>query len=91
MTRYLVPLLSLAVPTMLGATVKPLWDNRHTLAAHSGPVGFTQLAIGSVVSFVVALVVIRLFLGFIGKHSFMPFAIYRIVIGTFALLWLLKL
>jgi len=80
----------LAVPTMLGATVKQLWDNRQVLAAHSGPVGFTQIAIGSVVSFVVALVVIRLFLGFISKHSFIPFAIYRIVVGTAALVWLLK-
>jgi undecaprenyl-diphosphatase len=81
----------LAVPTMLGATVKQLWDNRQALAAHSGPVGFTQLAIGSVVSFVVALVVIRLFLGYISKHGFIPFAIYRIVVGTAALVWLLKL
>jgi undecaprenyl-diphosphatase len=81
----------LAVPTMLGATVKQLWDNRHTLAAHSGPVGLTQIAIGSVVSFVVALIVIRLFLGYISKHGFIPFAIYRIVVGTAALLWLLKI
>ena len=81
----------LAVPTMIGATVKQLWDNRHALAAHSGPVGFVQIAIGSVVSFVVALVVIRLFLGYISKHGFIPFAIYRIVIGTAALIWLLKI
>jgi undecaprenyl-diphosphatase len=81
----------LAVPTMIGATAKQLWDNRHALAAHNGPVGLTQIAIGSVVSFVVALIVIRLFLGYISKHGFIPFAIYRIVVGTAALLWLLKI
>ena len=81
----------LAVPTMLGATVKQLWDNRHALSAHSGPVGLTQIAIGSVVSFVVALVVIRLFIGYISKHGFIPFAVYRIIIGAAALVWLMKI
>jgi undecaprenyl-diphosphatase len=80
----------LAVPTMFGATAKQLFDNRHALAAHAGPVGMTQIAIGSVVSFVVSLVVIRLFIGYVSRHGFIPFAIYRIAIGSFALFWLLK-
>ncbi len=80
----------LAVPTMFGATAKQLWDNRHVLAAHTGPVGLTQIAIGSVVSFVVALVVIRLFIGYISRHGFVPFAVYRILVGAAALYWLLK-
>jgi undecaprenyl-diphosphatase len=80
----------LAVPTMFGATAKQLWDNRHALAAHSGSVGFTQIAIGSVVSFVVSLVVIRLFIGYISRHGFVPFAVYRIVVGAAALVWLLR-
>jgi len=80
----------LAVPTMFGATAKQLFDNRHVLAAHAGPVGMTQIAIGSVVSFVVSLVVIRLFIGYVSRHGFIPFAIYRIAIGSFALFWLLK-
>ena len=80
----------LAVPTMFGATAKQLFDNRHALAAHSGSVGLTQIAIGSVVSFVVSLVVIRLFIGYISRHGFVPFAIYRIVIGSLALILLLK-
>ena len=79
----------LAVPTMFGATVKQLWDNRHALAAHSGPVGFTQIAIGSVVSFVVALVVIRLFIGYVSQRGFVPFAVYRIVVGAATLALLL--
>ncbi len=80
----------LAVPTMFGATVKQLWDNRHALATHAGPVGLTQIAIGSVVSFVVALVVIRLFIGYVSRRGFVPFAIYRILVGSFALVWLLQ-
>lgn len=79
----------LAVPTMFGATAKQLWDHRHELAAQSGPVGWPQIAIGSVVSFVVALVVIRLFLSYVSQRGFLPFAIYRIIAGSFALYWLL--
>lgn len=75
----------LAVPTMFGATAKQLWDNRHALSAHAGQVGLTQIAIGSVVSFVVALVVIRLFIGYVSRRGFVPFAIYRIVVGLAAL------
>lgn len=81
----------LAVPTMFGATAKQLWDNRHALAAHEGPVGVTQLAIGSVVSFVVSLIVVKLFIGYVSKRGFVPFAIYRILAGSFALWWLLRM
>jgi undecaprenyl-diphosphatase len=78
----------LAVPTMFGATVKQLWDHRSELAAGTGQVGFTEIAIGSVVSFVVSLVVIKFFIGFVSKSGFAPFAIYRIVIGAVGLAWL---
>ncbi len=80
----------LAVPTMLGATAKQLWDNRHALAAHTGPVGLTQLAIGSVVSFLVSLIVVKLFIGYISRHGFVPFAVYRIIVGGVALAILLR-
>jgi undecaprenyl-diphosphatase len=79
----------LAVPTMFGATVKQLWDHRHELAAQSGQVGWAQIAIGSVVSFVVALVVIRMFVAFISRSGFAPFAYYRIVAGALAIVWLM--
>jgi undecaprenyl-diphosphatase len=80
----------LAVPTMIGATAKQLWDNRHDLATQTAHVGWTQIAIGSVVSFTVSLIVIRLFIGYISRNSFVPFAIYRILIGGAALLILLR-
>jgi undecaprenyl-diphosphatase len=78
----------LAVPTMLGATVLQLWDHRHELAAGTGVVGWREMAIGSVVSFVVALVVIKAFVAYVSRHGFAPFAWYRIVVGAAAIVWL---
>ncbi len=52
-------------------------------------VGFREIAIGSVVSFVVSLVVIKFFIGFVSKSGFAPFAWYRIVVGAAAMVWLL--
>ena len=75
----------LAVPTMFGATAKQLWDNREQLAAGTGGVGLGEIAVGSVVSFVVALVVIRAFVGYVSRSGFAPFAWYRIVAGIAAL------
>ena len=82
----------LAIPTMLGATVLELVTKRHELMAHSanasGTVGMTEIAIGFAVSFVVALGVIRLFVNYVSKHGFAPFAYYRIVAGALALVLL---
>jgi undecaprenyl-diphosphatase len=41
-----------------------------------------------VVSFLVALVVIRAFVAYISRHGFGPFAWYRIAIGAAAVVWL---
>jgi undecaprenyl-diphosphatase len=78
----------LAVPTMLGATVLQLWDHRDELAAGKGVVGWHEMAIGSVVSFVVALAVIKAFVAYVSRHGFAPFAWYRIVVGAAAIAWL---
>ena len=74
----------LAVPTMLGATTLELWTNRHALGAGA----LDLIAVGFVVAFVVALVVVRAFVGFIARHGFGPFAWYRIAAGAAALVWL---
>jgi len=74
----------LAVPTMIGATTLQLFKHRHELAT----AGLGEIAIGWVVSFVVALVVIKAFVGIVGKYGFAPFAWYRIVAGAAALIWL---
>ncbi|MBC2664411.1 undecaprenyl-diphosphate phosphatase [Novosphingobium flavum] len=71
----------LAVPTMLGATVLELHDNKEALMQGAGPVGWYEIAIGFAVSFVVALAVIKGFVAYISRHGFKPFAWYRIVAG----------
>src|SRR5438270_7840243 len=71
----------LAIPTMLGATTLELVKNRHDL----GAVGPGGIALGLLVSFLVALVVIRWFIGIVSKRGFGPFAWYRIVAGGAAL------
>jgi undecaprenyl-diphosphatase len=76
----------LAVPVMLAASAKELWEQRDAL----GDGDWGAIGIGFVVSFVVALVVIRWFVGLVSRHGFAPFAWYRIVIGSVALVWLLS-
>jgi len=75
----------LAIPTMLGATVLELAKNGVEL---HGAVGWSHIAVGFVVSFIVALLVIKWFVGIVSKHGFAPFAWYRIVVGAVALVWL---
>ncbi|MBK8521900.1 MAG: undecaprenyl-diphosphate phosphatase [Ferruginibacter sp.] len=70
----------LAVPTMLAATGYKL------LKYYQDYEGFTsneikQLAIGNVVAFVVALLAIKFFIGFLKKHGFKIWGYYRIVVG----------
>ena len=78
----------LAVPTMLGASTLELIDSSTEAHAAASSVGWDEIAIGFVVSFVVALVVIRAFVRYVSRHGFAPFAWYRIVAGAAALLWL---
>lgn len=74
----------LAIPTMVGATTLELWDSRAQLAAGTGVVGWSEIAVGFVVSFVVALAVIKLFIAYVSRSGFAPFAWYRIVAGALA-------
>jgi undecaprenyl-diphosphatase len=78
----------LAIPTMLGATTLELVKHRDTLMAGAHGVGFGTVAVGFVVSFVVAIVVVKGFVHYISRHGFAPFAWYRIVAGAVALAWL---
>ena len=71
----------LAIPTMLGASALKLLKY---LMEGLMPTG-TEIAVlvtGCVVSFLVSLLVIRVLMDFVRKHSFAPFGIYRIVLGT---------
>jgi undecaprenyl-diphosphatase len=78
----------LAIPTMLGATVLELVKHHDTLLAGASGVGMGTVAVGFVVSFVVAIVVVKGFVHYISRHGFAPFAWYRIAVGAAALVWL---
>jgi undecaprenyl-diphosphatase len=68
----------LAVPTMLGATVYDLYKNRGAINEAAG----IDIAIGFVVAFLVALVIVKTFIGFVGKYGLKPFGWYRLVAGA---------
>ena len=78
----------LAIPTMVGATTLEFLKHRQELLAGASGVGFGAVAVGFVVSFVVALIVVRAFVHYISRHGFAPFAWYRIAAGIVALAWL---
>jgi undecaprenyl-diphosphatase len=68
----------LAVPTMLGASVFDLYQNRDVLSLDAGLI----IAVGFVVSFLVAWAVVKTFVGFVGRYGLRPFGWYRIAAGT---------
>ncbi|MFN3434086.1 MAG: undecaprenyl-diphosphate phosphatase [Sphingomonas sp.] len=74
----------LAIPTMLGASVVETAGHLDAIRS-GGSVGPIEIAVGFVVSFVVALLVVRWFVGIVGRHGFGPFAWYRIAAGAIAL------
>jgi len=67
----------LAVPTMLGAAVFELYKKWDLLSASDEKI----IAVGFVVSFLVALVVVKTFIAFIGRYGLKPFGWYRIATG----------
>ena len=77
----------LAVPTLAGATALLLWKSRDTLSAGD----LNAIGIGFVVSFVVALAVVKGFVAVVSRFGFAPFAWYRIIVGAAALVWLSSL
>ena len=77
----------LAIPTMIGASTLELVKYHDELVSGTG-VGLGSIAIGFLVSFVVAIIVVRAFVHFVSRHGFAPFAWYRIVAGIAALVWL---
>jgi len=76
----------LAVPTMLAASAKSFLDvyKETPSVLSSGNMG--TLLIGSVIAFIVALLSIKFFIGFLQKHGFKLFGYYRIIIGIVLLI-----
>src|SRR6195952_1705547 len=72
----------LAIPTMFGAFVYDLYKNRADMSAdHLGIV-----AIGFVVSFITAIIVVKTFLNYGTRHGFTLFAWWRVTVGTIGLI-----
>ena len=70
----------LAVPTMFGATLKKCYDYyKDGFVLTHDQINF--LIIGNVVAFIVALIAIKTFIGFISKNGFKVFGYYRIIAG----------
>jgi undecaprenyl-diphosphatase len=77
----------LAVPTMVGATTLSVAKHHEEIAAAG--VDWGLIAVGFVTSFLVAMAIIKWFVGIVSRYGFAPFAWYRIVAGSIALAWLL--
>lgn len=78
----------LAVPTMFAASVKSFYDvykdNPEVLNTNN----MGTLGIGSIISFIVALLAVKFFIGYLQKHGFKMFGYYRIVVGFIMLVLL---
>ncbi len=74
----------LAVPTLSGATALQLAKHGDALTGDQ----LQLIAVGFVVSFIVAIAVVKAFVAIVTRIGFAPFAWYRIIAGTAALAWL---
>jgi undecaprenyl-diphosphatase len=89
----------LSIPTMFAATAYDLWEevlHHGKEAADSAipvahvamnPERWIVLAIGFIVSFIVAFGVVEWFLAYVRRHGFTVFAVYRILLGIALLIW----
>jgi undecaprenyl-diphosphatase len=71
----------LGVPTLAAASLKSIYEARNLLTVDDVP----AFAVGTVVSFIVALGVIRWLIGFVANHTLRAFAWYRIAFGVLIL------
>jgi undecaprenyl-diphosphatase len=85
----------LSFPTMVAATGLEVFKTFHPKPGEplgSMPINSHEwivLIIGFVVSFIVALAVVAWFMNWVRRRGFMPFAIYRIIVGIAVLVWVM--
>lgn len=72
----------LAIPTMFAASALDIYKSRHLLASAN----LTTLALGTFLSFIFAILAVKFLIGYIKKHDFTAFGIYRIVLSI--LFWI---
>ncbi len=86
-----------SIPTMAAATLYTLYKS--VRGKGENPIGVSQidahgwivLAIGFVVSFIVAYGSVAWFMAYVRKRGFAPFAVYRIIVGALVLLFAARL
>jgi undecaprenyl-diphosphatase len=87
----------LSMPTMIAATLYTLYKSLR--GKGDNPIGVAQidahgwivLAIGFVISYIVAYGSVAWFMAYVRKHGFAPFAVYRIILGTLVLVFAARL
>ena len=79
----------LAVPTMLGATVYKVYKLVKEGGIEIITDNIVTLIIGNAVAFIVALLAIKFFIGFVTKYGFKAFGWYRIIVGVLILVLLM--
>ncbi|MGY3441509.1 MULTISPECIES: undecaprenyl-diphosphate phosphatase [unclassified Bradyrhizobium] len=72
----------LAIPTMVGAFAYDFYKNRGDFTSDN----LSVIAVGFVVSFITAMIVVRAFLNFVTRRGFSFFAWWRVIVGTLGLI-----
>ncbi len=86
-----------SIPTMAAATLYTLYkslrgkEGNPIGVAQIDPHGWVVLAIGFIVSFIVAYASVAWFMAYVRKRGFAPFAVYRIIVGALVLLFAARL
>lgn len=74
----------LAVPTLTAAALYKTWKIRHIIHSEH----LMQLALGTFLSFIFAILAIKFFIRIVARYGFTWFGVYRIVLGTLVLLFM---
>ena len=75
----------LSIPTIAAATFYDLYKNYQDLTLSGSEI----ILVGFLSAFISAILVIKWFIGYVSKHNFIPFAIYRIALGALILFFVL--
>lgn len=83
----------LSIPTMVAATGHALYSSLKPVAGevpvHIDSHGWVLLFLGTLISFIVAYFVVAWFMNWVRERGFVPFAIYRLIVGAAVLAWVL--
>ena len=88
----------LSIPTMVAATGYDLFKSLRHKPGAGGEIGIAPanahewiiLSLGFVISFIVAYLVVAWFMRWVQRRGFVPFAVYRILVGAAVLAWAMK-